>query len=120
VLTVIGALVVVGGLGVLLAALFALTRWTGGRRARAVAWQIALTDAIHRAVGPVAAPVVAKRALGPWTVTLAVPFAQPALVAVLTDLAYRLHAGGASDSRELRIVLTPRAEPDPGSSRSTR
>jgi hypothetical protein len=111
VLSVIGAIALLGGLGSLLIALFALARWAGGRRARAIAWQIDLTDAIHRALGPVAAPVVAKPALGPWTVTLAVPFGQPSLVAALTDLAYRVRGARAAGDAAVRIVLMPRAEP---------
>ena len=48
------------------------------RREEVVARQVALTDAIHGAMGPVVAPVV-RRGRGGWVGVLAVPVGQPDL-----------------------------------------
>ena len=51
------------------------------RRAERMARQVAVTDAIHRELGAVVAPVVDKPILGPWRLRIPVPFERPALVA---------------------------------------
>ncbi len=56
-------------------------------RAECAARQIAVTDAIHREVGPVVAPVVEKRAWGPWRLRIAVPRDHDALVCRIVDVA---------------------------------
>ena len=48
------------------------------RREQVIARQVALTDAIHRVMGPVVAPVV-RRGRGGWIGVLAVPAGQPDL-----------------------------------------
>ena len=47
------------------------------RRERVVSRQIALTDAIHAALGPVVAPVVRRRRHDVWVGVLAVPPGHP-------------------------------------------
>jgi hypothetical protein len=69
--------------------------------------QVAVTDAIHRELGAVAAPVVRKRAWGPWQVQIAVDFERPALVNAVLAVAYE--AFGRFDRLgSVRFVLVPR------------
>ena len=69
--------------------------------------QVAVTDAIHRELGAVAAPVVRKRAWGPWQVQIAVDFERPALVNAV--LAVACEAFARFDRlASVRFVLVPR------------
>ncbi len=70
----------------LLAMVKVIDGYRAGRAERA-ARQIAVTDAIHREVGPVVAPVVEKRAWGPWRLRIAVPSDHAALVCRIVDVA---------------------------------
>ena len=63
-----------------LVALAALVDRRRARRQDAVARQIAVTDALHRRLGAVAAPVVRRGGRG-WEVAVAVPFERSAVVA---------------------------------------
>lgn len=96
-------------------ALLSLTDSVRRSRQRAVARQVMLTDAIHRELGPVVAPVVSKRMWGPWQILVAVPPAQPAVVASVVAIAHRAlaFAGDVGPDR-LRIVLTAQEGPRPG------
>lgn len=82
---------------------------TAGARQRAraavAARQVALTDAVHRELGPVVSPWVARRPFGRWRVTLAVPLDRPALVAAVLDVVRGAFA------EPFDVVLTPRALP---------
>ena len=82
------ALAVVVVLGIPVAALLALLRLATvleQRREKVVARQVALTDAIHAALGPVVAPVV-RRGRGRWVGVLAVPAGHPH-VGLMVDIA---------------------------------
>jgi hypothetical protein len=83
---------------------------TSGRVARArderIARQIALTDALHREVGPVVAPWVYRRGRG-WEVQMAVPFERPALVEQILDVTRQALAASVPDQGAVRLVLTP-------------
>lgn len=70
--------------------------------------QIVVTDAIHRELGPVVAPVVRKRPWGPWQLQIAVPFDRPGLVESVLRIARR--ALESLTSTPFEIVLVPRAE----------
>jgi len=77
------------------------------RRAR-YARQIALTDAIHRELGAVAAPMVSRRRAGGWRVTMAAPLDSPAMVGALVRIADRVsRPWGGSGAAPVEIVLTP-------------
>lgn len=78
-------------------------------RRRILERQVRLTDAIHRELGAVAAPVVTRRPLGVWRVALAVPAAQPVLVARLVAIAARELASEARRPAGVEIVLRARA-----------
>ena len=92
---------------VMIAALLRLVDRTQRRRDARHARQIALTDAIHREMGAVAAPTVERRRGGGWVVRMMVPFDRPGVVAAIlrvTDQVFGL--SGTGDT--LQIVLTPR------------
>jgi hypothetical protein len=84
------------------ALLLAAGRMERARDAR-IARQVAVTDAIHRELGAVVAPVV-KRRHGRDRVEIAVPFESPAIVGRVAAIAHRamLRTGG---SRGIEIVL---------------
>ena len=83
------------------------------RREVRVARQIALTNAIHRELGAVAAPIVSRRFGGGWLVHMRVPLDRPGTTAALVRIAERQFVAEAGTSR-LRIVLAP-SEPRPSS-----
>ncbi|OGL11772.1 MAG: hypothetical protein A3I14_08070 [Candidatus Rokubacteria bacterium RIFCSPLOWO2_02_FULL_73_56] len=88
-----------------LLALLALATRRERRRAEVVARQVALTDAIHRRLGAVAAPTVRRRPHGGWEIALAVPFERPALVQDVLAVALAATAGGQTP--RVRLVLEP-------------
>jgi hypothetical protein len=61
---------------VVLVALLRLVNVLEARRQQVISRQIALTDAIHSALGPVVAPIV-RRGRGGWIGVLAVPTGHP-------------------------------------------
>jgi hypothetical protein len=76
--------------------------------AHAVARQVAVTDAIHRELGAVVAPVM-RRGWGAWELRMAVPLERPNLVGPVLAVAHRALARSASaKSERVRIVLVPR------------
>ena len=84
------------------AMLLAAGRMERARDAR-IARQIGVTDAIHRELGAVVAPVV-KRRFGRDRVEIAVPFGSPAIVGRVAAIAHTamLRTGG---SRGIEIAL---------------
>jgi len=96
--------------------------WAAGRieqrRNERYARQIALTDAIHRELGAIAAPIVERRRGGRWSVTMAVPFDQPATVASLLRITDRMREPEAFSAASYEVVLTPRTiTPEPSTNR---
>jgi hypothetical protein len=84
------------------------------RRYRRVARQVMVTDAIHRQLGPVVAPVVRKSLWGPWQLEMAVPFARPGVVGTALAIAHRTLAEDRTGARDaFEIVLTPQENPSP-------
>lgn len=69
--------------------------------------QITVTDAIHRELGPIVAPVVEKHPWGPWRVRIAVPFDRPAVVCRVVDVAQQ--SLDALRVKPCEIVLLPQA-----------
>jgi hypothetical protein len=84
------------------------------RRLAEIARQIAVTDAIHAALGAVVSPVVRRTLWGGWRLTIPVPLDRPEIVTQVVDTAY-----GAFSSAErtrpgrFEIVLTPQERPVP-------
>lgn len=90
------------------------------RRDRRLAWQIELTDAIHREMGAVAAPTVERRRGGGLAVRMMVPLHDPEFVAAILSVTEQVFARHDA-SQAVEIVLTPRpgsVAPAPGPSRS--
>jgi hypothetical protein len=72
-------------------------------RERVIARQVMLTDAVHRHLGAVVAPVVRKRPGRRWQVLMAVPPEHIGLEGRLVDLA---HDTFGRELGELEVVLT--------------
>jgi hypothetical protein len=97
-------------------AIWGLLRFVGAverRRDARVARQIALTDAIHRELGAVAAPNVRRSWSGEWVVSMRLALAREGTVGTITritnDFFRRLDR---QDPPRLRVVLLPQ-EPRP-------
>ena len=89
-------------------ALLRLADWVSARREVSRGRQIALTDAIHRELGAVAAPVVSRRPGGGWLVSMAVPLDRPGTTAAIVRITEHMFARDCGVD-PLRILLTPAA-----------
>ncbi len=93
-------------------AVLSLTAHVQNLKVRAAARQIALTDAVHRELGTVVAPVVKHTLVGPWDVVIPVPFRRTDIVCrvlgIVHDTLARMDDRSAND---MRIVLTEQPEP---------
>ncbi len=90
-------------------ALLRLADFVSARREASLARQIALTNAIHRELGAVAAPVVSRRPGGGWLVSMAVPLDRPGTTAAIVRITERMFAPDGGGADPLRILLTPAA-----------
>jgi len=90
-------------------ALLRLAESVSVRRDARNARQIALTDAIHRELGAVAAPMVSRRPGGGWLVSMAVPLDRPRTTAAIVRITERMFARDGGGADPLRILLTPAA-----------
>lgn len=89
-------------------ALLDLSRRVQRRREERVARQIALTEAIHRELGAVAAPEVTRSLSGEWTVSMRLPLEREATVGVITRLTQDVFRRlDRQDPPRLRLVLIP-------------
>jgi hypothetical protein len=92
-----------------IAGLLALSEHLRRREEVRVNRQIAVTDALHRELGAVAAPEVRRDWLGGWTVSVAVPFDQEDTVAAVARIVHDFFATfHPRDVRRLRVLLIPR------------
>jgi hypothetical protein len=97
----------------ILGGLLAVAEWIERRRQRMILCQVALTDAIHRELGAIVAPVVEKRLGGPWRAIMALPpsrfTAAPRLAAIALEVL------GPEDLRRQRVevVFRPWQEDPP-------
>jgi hypothetical protein len=77
-----------------------------------VAWQVAVTDAIHRELGAVVAPSVDTRPWGRPRLVIPVPFDRPGLVASVLAIAHRVLLGwNGTAARRVQIVVVPQDVP---------
>jgi hypothetical protein len=90
-------------------ALLRLADFVSARREARLARQIALTDAIHRELGAVAAPMVSRRPGGGWLVSMAVPLDRPGTTAAIVRITERMFTPDGGGVDPLRILLTPAA-----------
>jgi len=98
----------------LLVAALRLSHWRQRTRLAEIARQIAVTDAIHAALGAVVSPVVRRRLWGGWRLMIPVPLDRPDTVTQVVGAAY----GAFSPSERSRpgrfeIVLTQQERPVP-------
>jgi len=92
--------VVILPMTLLAALLLAAGRIQRAREAR-IARQVGVTDAIHRELGAVVAPVVKRRFGHGWRVEIAVPFESPAIVGRIVAIA---HAAMRPSTIEIALV----------------
>ena len=102
--------VVVLPFGAVVGLLLLAGRVQRGQQVR-VAQQIAVTDAIHRELGAVVAPSLAKRLWGAPRLVIPAPLERPSMVAAVLTIAHRVLRGwdGAGTAR-IEIVVVPRPE----------
>jgi uncharacterized RDD family membrane protein YckC len=101
-------------------ALLRLADFVSARREASLGRQIALTNAIHRELGAVAAPVVSRGPGGGWLVSMAVPLDRPGTTAAIVRITVRMFAPAGGGADPLRILLTPAAtRPVAGASAGT-
>jgi len=113
VLSTLSLLVVLFPIALLVAAL-RLATWRQRARLAEIARQIAVTDAVHAALGAVVSPVVRRTLRGGWRLTIPVPLDRPDTVTQVLDAAYG--AFGAAERMSpahFEIVLTPQERPVP-------
>jgi hypothetical protein len=97
----------------LIVALLQLSAWRQRMRLAEVSRQIAVTDAVHAALGAIVSPVVRRKLRRGWRLTIPVPLDRPDTVMQVVEAA---HGAFASDEREpgqLEIVLTQQETPVP-------
>ena len=80
-------------------------------RARVLARQIRLTDAVHAELGAVVAPIVEKPAFRPWRVIFPMRVVQGADVHRLVSIADRVVVNELRASDNVQIVFTRPAAP---------
>jgi hypothetical protein len=109
-LTALGVVVLVVASSVpllVVGSLLALAEWAQRRRRRVIFRQVALTDAVHRELGPIVAPVVEKRPWGPWRAVMTLSPSRfdraPRLAAIALEV---LGAQGPSGPR-MEVVFRP-------------
>jgi hypothetical protein len=104
--TLLASAVAVTPLVGIVGALMLANRVEARRNARYVR-QIALTDAIHRELGAVAAPTVTRRR-GGWLVSMMVAFDRPTTVAAILSVTEREFASvDGAGGGPLHVMLTP-------------
>jgi len=82
--------------------------WLRERRAQAARVQIALTDALDAALGPVLAPVVRPALWGPWRVELVVPAVRLAVLGRALALADPVLAGAGLRRYRIEVAAVDR------------
>lgn len=97
--------------------MFWLTGRHQRRRAERVRLQIQVTDAVHRELGPVAAPEVERRPGGGWRVRMRVPAGRPSVVGPLVQVAERALARASAAPFEIVLLPPMSARPSARDSR---
>mgnify|MGYP001767015842 CR=1 FL=1 len=105
-ITAAAALLLVGAV----AALLALPNHLRRRRQQSVRLQIALTDALDEALGPVVAPVVTRPPLDAYRIEMAMPPGQSATTGQVIGLIRRTLLAEGIHPPDVRVVLTARLD----------
>jgi hypothetical protein len=98
-----------------IATLLYLPGWFKSRHRAAARLQIALTDALDGALGPIVAPVVKTPLLGPRRIEIAVPFGRPLAVGRILAVAQETLASEGMAAGSYRLVLSPQSDSRPAS-----
>ena len=99
---------------VLLVAALSLSNRRQRTRLAEIAQQVAVTDAIHAALGAVVSPVARRTVWGGWRLTIPVPLDRPETVMQVLDAAYGAFSVAERTSpTRFEIVLTPQERPVP-------
>jgi len=107
VLTAAALVVLVGWVTLLSAMLGWVADGIDHRRVGRVAAQVSVTDSVHRALGAVVAPTVAKHRGRSWTVTMGLAPRDLGLAGRLAEVASEALGRGPGG---VRIVIVPRPE----------
>jgi hypothetical protein len=102
----------------LLVAALQLSSWRQRVRLAEIARQIAVTDAIHAALGAVVSPVVRRTLWGGWRLAIPVPLDRPDVVVQVLDAASVAFSAADRTSPRFEIVLTPQEKPVPRRARA--
>jgi hypothetical protein len=97
----------------LLVAALQLSSWRQRVRLAEIARQIAVTEAIHAALGAVVSPVVRRTLWGGWRLAIPVPLDRPDVVVQVPDAASVAFSAAERTSPRFEIVLTPQEKPVP-------
>ena len=97
----------------LLVAALQLSSWRQRVRLAEIARQIAVTDAIHAALGAVVSPVVRRTLWGGWRLAIPVPLDRPDVVVQVLDAASVAFSAAERTSPRFEVVLTPQEKPVP-------
>jgi hypothetical protein len=97
----------------LLVAALQLSSWRQRVRLAEIARQIAVTEAIHAALGAVVSPVVRRTLWGGWRLAIPVPLDRPDVVVQVLDAASVAFSAAERTSPRFEIVLTPQEKPVP-------
>jgi hypothetical protein len=95
---------------VALAALLSLVSRRERTQQQAIAYQVAITDAIHGELGAVVAPVVTPVRRGRWRIGIPVPIGHPGLVAAILAIVDRRLVSRLGPDVRFEVLLTPRVE----------
>jgi hypothetical protein len=99
---------------VLLAAALRLASWRQRLQLAEIARQIAVTDAVHAALGAVVSPVVRRTRWGGWRLRIPVPLDRPDTVMQVVDAASSAFSEAErTRPRRFEIVLTQQERPVP-------
>jgi hypothetical protein len=102
----------------LLVAALQLSSWRQRVRLAEIARQIAVTDAIHAALGAVVSPVVRRTLWGGWRLAIPVPLDRPDVVVQVLDAASVAFSAAERTSPRFEVVLTPQEKPVPRRARA--
>jgi len=105
-LTAVAIAVVIVTPAIVIAAIAQLIEARRRARARVLARQIRLTDAVHAELGAVVAPIVEKPAFRPWRVIFPMRAVRGADVTRLVSIADRVLADELRTSDNVQIVFT--------------
>ena len=99
---------------VLIVAALSLSSWRQRRRLAEIERQIAVTDAVHAAVGALVSPVVRRSLWGGWRLTIPVPLDRPDTITQILEAACSVFSPSErAKPGRFEIVLSAQERPVP-------